>query len=527
MRRPTLFPLGALAIFALAPSFAQTWRTADDRIDGWDWSLPPAIEPAARSGLYFEGKAPEGFKGKRLEDLRWSWQQIEPEEGSYDFESLRKEILAKSAGIDGVMLHVYSSTWQVEITIKGRKKLEQVAAPRWLVTKYHVPVIAEEPKTNLATPFTVYNLDISHPIVRDRYLKMMRAFGQSPIPKMPQVKFVYVQGVSSSRGEEWSAMKKRPSPEVMKERFKAWADAFKGQEYKLAWVGGNADLLQSAYDLGMGQRGGFIEMYLYNIPNPALGQLLDREGYLVVDETVPPIKENRAFGDENEEYSSVWVPRYGPLETFPHRYRESMLRALQMRRNFLWAEPNPWVDHALLNYVALELGRTIQDTPDIWCYLRESYVGQGGKATPVKNFERWLYQRDRDGVRTEPAVQVKHPMKKLNAAEGYGYDMIARRAVGDGRIGFAVDDRFLPAGPHRVAFKITYHDQGEGAWTLRYQTPHGPVTRTFSLSNSGKIETVTCFAPDAVFEARDMNFDFVVESKGGNPPFSFVRVIRL
>jgi hypothetical protein len=145
----------------------------------------------------------------------------------------------------------------------------------------------------------------------------------------------------------------------------------------------------------------------------------------------------------------------------------------------------------------------------------------------VKNFERWLYQRDRDGVRTEPAVRVDHPIKQLGVAEGYRYDMIARRAAGDGRIGFAVDDRFLPAGPHLVAFKVTYHDQGEGTWTLRYQTPAGPAARTFSLKNSGKIKTATIFVPNAVFAAKGMNFDFTIESKGGNPPFSFVRLIRL
>ena len=31
---------------ALTDVRPQEWRTADDVIDGWDWSLPPGVEPA-------------------------------------------------------------------------------------------------------------------------------------------------------------------------------------------------------------------------------------------------------------------------------------------------------------------------------------------------------------------------------------------------------------------------------------------------------------------------------------------------
>ena len=53
--------------------------------------------------------------------------------------------------------------------------------------------------------------------------------------------------------------------------------------------------------------------------------------------------DNRASGDENEEYGPELVVRFGPIETFPHRYHESMLRVLQMRRNLVWAESGSWL----------------------------------------------------------------------------------------------------------------------------------------------------------------------------------------
>jgi hypothetical protein len=29
------------------------WRSEDDTVEGWDWSLPPGVEPVANSGLIF------------------------------------------------------------------------------------------------------------------------------------------------------------------------------------------------------------------------------------------------------------------------------------------------------------------------------------------------------------------------------------------------------------------------------------------------------------------------------------------
>jgi len=66
----------------------------------------------------------------------------------------------------------------------------------------------------------------------------------------------------------------------------------------------------------------------------------------------------------------------GPRPGDPNRrLYESMLRVLQMRRNFVWAEGGRWlVNPPLLHFVALELGKNVRSAPDAWCYLRESRV---------------------------------------------------------------------------------------------------------------------------------------------------------
>ena len=250
-------------------------------------------------------------------------------------------------------------------------------------------------------------MDIYNPEYHRRYLKLIDAFGASGIPGMKELDLCYLHLKSASRGEEGVGPKPGdPNRKLFEERLAAWANAFQGVQYKLANVS-NAEVdLMASMELGMGQRNGFVEHYMLHVSNAGLGQEVDENGYLVVDENCPLIAENRASLDENEEYRNEL--RFGPIETFPHRYRESMLRALEMRRNFLWAEGGRWfINPPLLNYVALELGKKANDAPDAWCYLRESRT----RRETVKNFERWVFQRDAEGARTEPTEKVDVPQQ--------------------------------------------------------------------------------------------------------------------
>lgn len=514
----------------------QPWRTRDDVIDGWDWSLPPGIRPSPH-GLVRYGKDPNvKYPGRRVRDIRWTWNRLEPVEGKFDFEPLRAEILKAAAAGWDVQLYLLASVWTRQMYPDASKTPEWMkrswSAPRWLA-RYDIPRITEKRPRGSRRPFRIVNLDVLHPEYHKRYVRMLKALGESGIPKIKALRVVYVTFMSASNGEEGEGPRERGvRSERYRQRLKAWADAFEGNARKLCSVasGGfgnklHQEHLKYAYSLGLGQRSGFVEMYLFHVANPALGQSIDTGGYLVVDESCPPIRDNRVFGDENEEYHEGWTGRFGPLESFTYRYHHSMLRALQMRRNYLMLSdftPDPH----LLAFVAMQLGRTVADTPDAWCRLRQSTARRGGT---VKNFERWLHQRDATGARTTPCMKVPAPMQRGHDPKRL-YDYNARRtdiAAGNRRISFAVDDRFGAAGPHKVAVKVTYLDTGAAEWALAYTTPAGQARRTIRCGNTNTLKTATFFLDDACFAARKMAFDFSIEAVKGDVTLCMVRVIRL
>ncbi len=530
------------------------WREQDDVVEGWDWSLPEGIEPVPRSGLIFRRSEKRRFPGNKLADVAVFWRDVEPEEGRFDFEPLRRKLENLPEDIVGYRFHFYAT---VAYRLRNNRK-EQIA-PEWL-GKYGIPVID---MTSMEGRFQLFNYAIWDERYHKRYLRVIEAMGRSGIGQLEGLRIVYVGAISKSWGEElyiprnvgaWCEQHAGLAPDVLekclKERLDAWAKAFSGVEHKLAWVGAGSDggggkldyrgmgarVIKHAYDLGMGQRCGFVENYLYQLNNPWLGQRVDDQGYLVVDETCLPIAENRAFGDENEEYGRSWTGRFGPLETHRYRYHESMIRALQMRRNYLWmSSASVDMDPALTAYVSLALGRGVEDSPDAFCYLREntvraSFVGKKGKTTPVRNFERWLYQRDRDGYRTKPAIRAAQHEMMWMVPQGYKYDWISRRtdiAGGNRRIGFAVDDRFLSGGPHSAAIKVTYRDVGHGRWALVYARPAGSQgRRSIQCRDTGKVLTATFHLTDACFGAKDDDFDFHIEAEGEDAIVSFIRVIK-
>ncbi len=530
------FDQKAATLFTKNYSF-HAWNQTDHTVDGEDWSLPLWVKPAPYSGVQIKPNLVSAeFPGRIQRGVSASWRETEPTEGTFDFSGLREEILKQSEGGKyAVKMGLGASVWETRYfqSLQDRtiKKTDTGTAPRWLKV-YNIPLIEENP--NKSIPFQVVNMDIYHREYHKRYLKLVEAFGKSGIPQMKELDICYLHLVSGSRGEEGSGPPVGdPNRKLYEERLQAWADAFKGVTYKLCIVSGKEEDLKLALKLGMGQRNGFVEHYLLHAPNPALGQDLDTDGYLVVNEKCPLIAENRASGDENEEYTSGHVARFGPIETFPHRYHEATLRMLQMRRNFVWAEGGPWlINPPLLHYLALELGKTTQTAPDAWCYLRESVVKSSKDGQPVKNFERWLFQRDADGARTLATEKIAVPPQMFEFDKTHLYDLTARQtqtAKGQSRIRFGVDEAFLAGGPHAVAVKITYLDRANAEWQLEYFTDaKKTATHKVTCGDSGAAKTVTFNLKDACFPGRGYTgLDLQIRALKGDAIIRFVRVIKL
>ena len=499
------------------------WVTKDTIRAGWDWSLPSFVKPAAKSNLCIARNG--GLDSEKIEKLpkvnflcnpviaHWvNWSLLEPEEGKINFQPLINNIkLASLKGYGSIVrIHFSATTFAPE-----------------LIRKYDIPIRKENSKN----PPKVTNYEISHPEFHKLYLKFIDALGKSGIPQMKEVKGLFFGYASPSYGDEGIG----PFPEGMadandtirhvRERIDAWAKACAGVEYKVIMGG----LSNYGLSKGFGIRRGFVEMYLYHIPDEHIGQKIDPNGYLYVDELNPIIANNVYNGEENEEYDEVWATeargyRFGQTtESYPYRYFTSNLRLLQMRCNDLLANEFSLLPE-MLAWVGLELGKNIGDTPDAWCFLRESYLKVNG-GTNVKNFERWLYQRDIPGYETTPAVKIEHPIQMWMVQPGKYYDFIAREGK---RIGFDIDDKWTGL-KDSVAIKVSYLDTSSGELNLVYNNGNKPERKIAKLNGDGKLKTATFFISRLKANSLPYNFDFALEAGSNTEKItvSIVRVIRL
>ncbi len=490
----------------------QTWRTEEDVIDGWDWSLPPTVEPDP-NGLMAIRRANHLHSDLRsfLEPLDlpinttvtlWiKWKELEPVEGVYRFDLLRKRIKeAEDMGYSVVLRILCSAT---------------IFAPDWLEA-YEIPYRKEHKQPNRK----ITNYEVATPAFHSRYLQLIDALGVSGIPQLEPLRGVFVGYASPSYGDEGigpHGVNPDEVPHVM-ERLDAWAAAFKGVEHKV-FMGG---ISQYGLAKGFGVRRGFVEMFLYHIPDEVIGQQVDESGYLWVDESAAILRHSVFHGEENEEYEESWATstsdfRFGTsTDSFVYRYFTSNLRLLQMRCNYVLYNSFSLLPEQLV-WVGQSVGRTVENTPDIWCALRESYVRPVGA---VKNFERWLYQRDSEGFETEPAMRVDHAIKMWMVDGEKNYDFVARRGQ---RIGLAIDDRWCGDAPVDVAIKVTYFDVGRGT----FQLVTGGQVRTVELTGTEQVKTATFFLRQVEFSSHTVDYDLIFEGLESEPTISFVRVIRL
>ena len=496
---------------------SSVWNVKDITLEGWDWSLPPNTK-ASPKGLICLARILNVHNTKIIDQIKkvhfecnaivehWvKWSDIETTEGKYDFTLLKRNIEAVALKGYGSSVRILSSSIN--------------SAPQWMDSKYHIPIRKEPRKAE-----GVENYQIDNAVFHRKYCELIAAFGKSGIPNLQEVKGLYLGYASPTHGDEGIGPFKQ-DPDTVKNvlaRIDAWVSITKGIAYKV-FMGGNCNY---GFQKGFGVRRGFIEMYLYELPAPEIGQEIDNKGYVVLNEKCPLIAKECLHGEVNEEYEEKWATeitknRYGfSTASFPYRYFSSNLRLLQMRCNLaIYNEFS--LDPALTAWIALELGRTAKTTPDAWCFLRESYL-KIGKQT-AKNFERWVYQRDTIGYETEAVVKIKHAIEMWMVEPGKYYDFIAR--TGD-KIGFNVDKNFLTGKLQKVAVKITYLDQGSGTWNFAFDGLRGKETREVKCLNTNKMKTATFFIC-ANFNQEKNKFDFECQSKNGlKPVVSFVRVIK-
>jgi hypothetical protein len=517
-----LVSIGALAADT-DRTFTGGWRQSDDIVTGWDWSLPPGVKPAEGSGIFnLNSNVPANFPGFHLKQVNATWSELEPVEGRYDFSSITSALNDRS--YDGVLLNVRGMVVSI-VDANGRPALPQeITAPIWL--SQSAPKVTEP----LRNGVHITNLQIYDSRVKSKLLQLIKAIGSSGIPGHERLVAQIIHGVSGSRGEECCTSQNNANAvySAMHDIITAWTDAYGPNARKLAWLKEDPTVLFDAAVKkgGAGMRGGIIENWVRNQYTPGdpnqTGQIYD-DGYLLVDEGFAPIAQGRAWIDENEVYDR----RFSSQELIQQNYRMATLRSLQMRRSIMWTEKNSVINPSILNWMSLGLGKNSRNAPDAWVALMRTWTLSEGEKE-VKNLERWLYQRDRNGVMTSPAVRKDHG---FNAS---GNDLLNRSKwnvdlARTGRdIGIAVDDRFLSGGPHDVAIKVTFLDSSREQWSLEYAKADGTVgSRKVQGGGTDMVRTATFFIGDFEASKSGMDFDFWLRSAGGTTPFMFVRLVKL
>lgn len=518
----------------------QRWFPEDHTIVGWDWSLPENTEVSPRSLLTvarissLNAKVP-GLAGMNFDmnpvcEMWITWEEIEPEQGKYRWDSVKGKIQElERAGFDVIFRPLFHAK------MRGEDPNDWGYTPQWLDDMDLPYIPADGSGANLAY------YDPSDPTFHSLYLKVINSMKDSGIPDL--VKAAYVGYGSHTHGDEGIGPEGQDPDTVQHvlENLDAWADAFEGQTYKV-YMGGESDY---GFEKGFGIRAGFVENYWYRLPSPPIGQYVDADGYLKVNESEPIIANNSFNGEENEEYGGIGDGRFGTtLDSFPYRYFMSTLRLLQMRTNALLAGTSHLLPF-MLPFVSQEMGRTVEDTPDVWSFLCEAYIRattftQDGLEPPyyrpfdsfeqkngvaVKNMERWLHQRDKEGYETTPVIRIDYTKNMWMMAPDKHFDYIARQGK---KIGFMADERFAPTG--RKSVKVTYIDNTAGELVLRYRDSSGQEkTKSVKLLGDDYLRTATFILDDMdLSSAGSEEFDFTVEAGEGTESVtvSMVRVIK-
>jgi len=533
----SLLAFVAACAFAHIASAADTdrtytggWRTSDDVVTGWDWTLPPTVEPAAASGLFTinNNAYPSGWPGAKIRVINATWRDLEPSPGNYDFSSIKNYL--DDPNYDGIFLNVRG------FVTSFPNQPQEVTAPSWATVANGYPTYTTNGGVGAITSLVAFNAN-----VKTKHLALIAALKNSGILTSPRLWGQIIHMPGASRGEEFNTDQGNvtASTAVAIEYIQAWAAAAGTNAKRLMWTddrGGTAEkatINDAALAAGVGARGGAIESWLWNQYTPGFKKYTLQtynNGYLEVDETAQMLVGNRAWHDQNEA-AGVYDNPANSLQQ--QNWRMASLRTLQMRRNLIWVDASYRMNPEMSKWMSLEAGHAVTTSPDAWVCLmrtwtRSSNDGTGFADREIKNFERWLYQRDVPGAMTTPVIAKNHGGNKslVDAlSSSLSYVDVARAGSA---VGIAVDDRFIGASSGRIAIKVTFLDSNTGEWSLEYVKSNGAQgIRTVTSTGTDVVRTVTFFLDDFSAPAKGKTLDFKLVSPSGNTPFMFVRVIKL
>ncbi len=505
--------------------------------DGDDWTLPDWVRPAPNSGFFSEDADPAHAVFLRSVDV--SWRQLAPEPGVIDMDAtgeaqgLSFDSLAEQLDAGGpYWMRVFASgvDW----------------APEWVADECDVATYGPDYDDQEHLP--IWD-DCVWGHLRDTYELL---FVDEALAAHPNLRFVYMPGAFTwveydydivndavERGElefdtyyEWYGTMLDDLGSIFGEH--AYKVVFTGEDYPFGPFDADDDLhAREAVDAGFGIRTGITELFNYHLSEaPAYGSHVQPDGHLVVADDEPPHDGRRIVATENECYTDCGYE----TEDVYYAVRQSNLKALQLRMNWIYVVPEPsrldeYAEH--WDWVRLSMGHTANDSADAWAALRDAEDAYWNEddaiawdtAPYVRNLERWLVQRDRPGCIAHRS-EVDVVSEEVASENGTAYEGLSTaRDDEDTAFCFDLDDAFLDETPIDVVVKVTYLDQGDGSFVLE----HGGTT-TAAVERSGTDEgewrTATIMVPALAAGPDDV--DFTIQTTDGDDlVVRFVRVVKL
>ncbi len=511
---------------------------------GEDYALPASV-----TASNFSGYVCSNCSNASTTFIWTNWATFEPQNTNprtYNWAYVDSQLATAAANGKKVSLMIHS-------TVAGGIN-ERSAVPDWVYTEFNLPPYDQ--LVNMGGTSQIHIIPSWRPEIRARFEELIAAIG-ARYKNNNTIESIYITAVSHASGEELYIAKPQLTtlendwgltPQVLQtwleSRMSAWLQAFSGEERKLVWVGSATglswnnrpdfeavarNLIDYAAVHNIGARAGLVECYLDKIGDYLWSNYKDGNGYIYVNEDSIRF-DGRYWGDENEEYGPSFT-RYGVDHSSPVRYRFAIMRTLQARMRFLWTTAyTETINAALSNYARLSFGKNIYNSSDAWSFLFQSPQLDG---VPVKNFERWLIQRDMAGGMTVPTQKVN---RVFDAGGAYAsstlwYDYTARRtdfASNNNYMFFALDDRFTANGS--VQIKVEMLDNSQTSWHLDYYNSSGSIVSTNNIVNinDGQKKTYTFTLNNPNFANQFINnMDFRLVNMGpGDLTVSWVRVVR-
>jgi hypothetical protein len=450
---------------------------------GTDWSLPDWVQRSSRSGgLYMDRDPDRAFLS--LKGITLSWANLNPAENQYDFSDL-DTALEKAENENYKIIIRLKCHVTARRTLSGAMDTHCPYVPQW-VLDLHSPAQFVTRHTSdryirVAAPWDRG--------LQKALLTFIDFFGKKGYLADERIAGIYITGLSSSLGEEFwlhrdylqhaldAGMTERSLLTAYQTRINAWVDAAGEHVHKLIWIG-YGEIQNSGYDggrlndyaldMGLGWRHGGPDTY-HDILSPEVGQTYTN-GYMKTDWSHPLRDGQRIFLGEVE-YVFEQPDADKAMTEQTHMTESAIMRMAQLGMNYAWTS-DEFLEYApqMFTWWTLTAGKGPRNSPDAACWLRQDaiYVKTHAKKYPIKNFERFLYQRDQAGAKTRPVLPVNRAAFWNDPGEQH-YDYSARATDvrnGSDKMIFSLEPGFLNTLNAPFTIKITYFDNNAAQWLL-------------------------------------------------------------